>query len=86
MLFSGYIYWLILSKIVDPLSIGVASTIIAFSTIIFSLASMGVAGGIQRYIANGIADNKLYHVRGIINSSMLMTGLGVFGFSIVRAI
>ena len=44
MLFSGYIYWLILSKITEPSSIGLASTIIAFATIVFSIASIGVAG------------------------------------------
>lgn len=83
MLFSGYIYWLILSKIIDPSSIGLASTIIALATIIFSLASMGVAGGIQRFIANGIAENKFNLVQGMINSSLLITGLGVLVSGII---
>ncbi len=77
MLFSGYIYWLILSKITDPSSIGLASTIIAFATIVFSIASIGIAAGVQRYIANGIAENRSDHVQGMINSSLLLTGLGV---------
>ena len=78
MLFSGYIYWLILSKIIDPSSIGLASTIISFATIVFSFASMGVAGGVQRYIANGIAEKKYEQVQGMINSSLLITSVGVF--------
>lgn len=77
MLFSGYVYWLILSKITEPSSIGLASTIIAFATIVFSFASIGVAGGVQRYIANGIAENRFEHVQGMINSSLLITSLGV---------
>lgn len=77
MLFSGYIYWLILSKITDSSSIGLASTIIAFATIVFSFGSIGVAGGVQRYIANGIAEEKFEHVQGMINSSLLITAFGV---------
>ncbi len=83
MIFSGYIYWLLLSKIIDPSSIGLASTIIAFATIVFSFASMGVAGGVQRYIANGIAENKFEKVQGMINSSLLITTLGVFVSGII---
>lgn len=83
MLFSGYIYWLILSKLIDPSSIGLASAMIAFATIIFSFASMGVAGGIQRYIANSIAEKKSDQIQGMINSSLLITGLGVFVSSII---
>lgn len=77
MMFSGYIYWLILSKIIDPSAIGLSSTIIALATIVSSFASVGVAGGIQRYIANSIAENKHDHIQGIINSSLLITGLGI---------
>jgi stage V sporulation protein B len=83
MLFSGYIYWLILSKIIDPSSIGIASTIIALATIIFSFASMGVTGGIQRYIANGIAEKKFDKVKGMIHSSLLITGIGVLFSSLI---
>jgi len=82
-LFSGYIYWLILSKIIDPSSIGLAASVIAFSTIVYSFASMGVSGGIQRYIANGIAENRFDKVHGTINSSLLITGIGVFVIAIM---
>ena len=78
MLFSGYLYWLILSKLIDPSSIGLASTIIALATIVFSFASVGVAGGVQRYIAKSLADNRFEHVQSMINSSLLITTLGVF--------
>ena len=83
MLFSGYIYWLILSKMIDPSSIGLASTIIAFATIIFGFASMGVSGGIQRYIAKGIAEHRFDQVQGMINSSLIITGVGVFVSGII---
>jgi O-antigen/teichoic acid export membrane protein len=82
-LFSGYIFWLLLSKIINPASIGLASTIIAFATIIFSVAFMGVSGGAQRYIANGIAENRSEHVQGMINSSLLITTLGVLISAII---
>lgn len=83
MLFSGYIYWLILSKLIDPSSIGLASAIIAFATISFSFASVGVAGGIQRYIANSIVEKKPDLIQSMINSALLITGLGSFVSSIV---
>ena len=83
MILSGYVYWLILSKITEPSAIGLSSTIIALATIVFSFASVGVAGGIQRYIANSIAENKPEYIQGIINSSLLITGLGILVSSII---
>jgi O-antigen/teichoic acid export membrane protein len=85
-LFSGYVYWLILSKMIDPSSIGLASSVIAFATIAYSFASIGVSGGIQRYIANGIAENRFDKVQGTINSSLLITGIGVCGIVVITMI
>jgi O-antigen/teichoic acid export membrane protein len=86
MLFSGYIYWLILSKIIDPSAIGLASTIIAFATIVFGFATMGITGGIQRYIANALVEQKHDQINGTINSSLLITGFGVLASGIIIAI
>ena len=58
MLFSGYIYWLIISKITDPAIIGTSSTVISVVTIFVSIASIGVSGGIQRFIGKRYYDQQ----------------------------
>jgi O-antigen/teichoic acid export membrane protein len=79
MLFSGYIYWLIISKITDPSIIGMSSTVISVVTIFVAVASIGVSGGIQRFLGKSITINNLDNIKRIINSSFLILGVGLLG-------
>lgn len=82
MLFSGYVYWLILSKITSPAVIGSASTIISLATLFTAVASVGVTSGIQRFLAKSIDDNDIMETKRIINTAILISIFGI-SFSII---
>ncbi len=82
-MFSGYVYWLILSKITSPSIIGTSSATLSFISIFIVIASMGVGGGIQRFLGKSIVNKKIENVKGFINSSLLITSLGILGSSII---
>ncbi len=82
MMFSGYIYWLILSKITDPSIIGSSATAISIATIFMVIASIGVAGGIQSYLGKSVL-RQSGDIKQLINSSMLIIGLGILGTSLI---
>jgi O-antigen/teichoic acid export membrane protein len=86
MLFSGYIYWLILSKIASPSVIGISSTAISFITIFIVGSSIGVAGGIQRFLGKGLAERKIEEIKIFIKSSLFILGIGILGSSIILLI
>ena len=83
MIFSGYIYWLIISKLTDPHTLGISSTVISLVNIISAIAYVGVSGGIQRAISKNISINNLDNVKRIINSSLLILVLGLTGTFLV---
>jgi O-antigen/teichoic acid export membrane protein len=83
MMFSGYIYWLILSKITSPSVIGTSSTAISFITIFMTVALIGVGGGIQRFLGKSLVEKKIENTRGLINSALLIVGTGILISSIV---
>jgi O-antigen/teichoic acid export membrane protein len=82
-MFSGYVYWLILSKITSPSIIGTSSATLSFISIFVVIASMGIGGGIQRFLGKSIVNKKIGNIKGFINSSLLITGLGILGSSII---
>ncbi len=77
MLFSGYIYWLILSKLTSPAIIGTSSTVISFSALFTAIAAVGISSGIQRFLAKSIGNNSLEESKGIINSALLIISIGI---------
>jgi O-antigen/teichoic acid export membrane protein len=82
-MFSGYIFWLILSKITSPSVIGTSSAIISFISIFIGVSSVGVGGGIQRFLAKSLADKKIEDIKGFINSSIIIMSIGIVGSSVI---
>ena len=78
-IFSGYIYWLIVSKFADPSIVGVSSSVISLVFIFTAIASIGISVGIQRTLSKNISINNLDNVKRIINSSFLILVLGLAG-------
>ncbi|VFJ12513.1 oligosaccharide flippase family protein [Candidatus Nitrosocosmicus franklandus] len=76
---SGFLFWLILSKITTPDVIGISSSIISFVTIFSIVSLVGMPGGIQRYLVRSINERKIDNVRGNINSSLFILSLGITG-------
>lgn len=78
-MFSGFLFWVILSKITSPDVIGISSTIISFITIFSFISVIGMQGGIQRYLVRCITDKKTDEIKDIINSALLIISLGIAG-------
>jgi O-antigen/teichoic acid export membrane protein len=78
-IFSGYVYWLIVSKFGDPSIVGIASSVVSLVFILTAVASIGVSVGIQRAISKNLSIANLDNVKRIINSSFLIVTLGQVG-------
>lgn len=78
-LVSGFLFWLILSKITSPDIIGISSSIISFVTIFSIISLVGMPGGIQRYLVKSLAEKKIDDIRGNIKSSLVITSVGIIG-------
>lgn len=48
--FFGFIYWLLVSPLVSPSTVGKAATILAVETLILSTLSLGVPTGVMRFL------------------------------------
>lgn len=51
--FLGYAYWLLLSRIVDPGTVGSAAATISLSAMVSAVFSMGIYIGVQRFLGIG---------------------------------
>lgn len=77
MLFSGYLYWFILSIITSPSIVGISSTVISIVTIFAAVGSVGVSGGIQSFIGKNLVENNKEQITKHIDSSIIILTIGV---------
>jgi len=82
MMFSGYMYWVMLSKITSPEVIGLSSSLVSLVAIFTVVASIGVPGGMQSYLGKSIVSNNKEKLNGIINSSLILIGCGIITTSL----
>jgi O-antigen/teichoic acid export membrane protein len=83
LMFSGYIYWLILSKIATSSDIGLSSTVISLALIFMTTASFGIPIGIQRYIAQHLVSNNVENMKVMLRSSLLIMTVGIVVSSLI---
>jgi len=53
----GYLYWVIVSKMVTPEAVGLASTTVSIATLVSNLSILGVPIGVQRFIGKAFSNN-----------------------------
>lgn len=73
--FSGYILWLVLSKISTPEVIGITATIVSLGAIFATIASLGIANGIPKYLGKMFSDGQ-YHDASLLTKSSIVLTLG----------
>ncbi len=88
----GYLYWAIVSKMVTPDTVGLASTTVSIATLVSSLTIFGVPIGIQRFLGKAFGNRdaeafRSYFMAGI--TLLVLSGgvaalivLGLSGFVI----
>ncbi len=69
---SGYILWLILSKLASAEIIGSSSTAISIGTIIVTVVTMGIPNSISRFLGKSFAEGKIRKARAFISMSLLI--------------
>jgi O-antigen/teichoic acid export membrane protein len=77
-LISGYIFWLIVSKITTPEIIGTSSTVVTYATIVAVIAGMGVPIGMQRFVGKSFSEKNFEDVKRYVITSLLLICIGIF--------
>ncbi len=83
---AGYAFWLIISRLTGPETIGLASTTMAIAGVALSVATLGVPAGLQRFLGRARGENNLYEFKKYLNSSLFVVGLSVAGVASFLAV
>ena len=79
----GSVFWLILAKMVDPISIGQSMVVIAFATTIIGFIGYGISVTLQRYISEYNARNMPHTSRRVLKSAIKMSLIMSGGIALV---
>lgn len=77
-LVSGYIFWLVMSKLTSSEVIGTSSTVVTFATIVAVIAGLGITTGMQPSIAKSLSENKIEDAKSYFISCLLLVCIGIF--------
>lgn len=76
-MFSGYGFWIIMSKLAAPEVIGVSSALISLAVIFMTAATIGIPAGIQRFLAKSFSQKELGDATVYLNSALILVSLGI---------
>ena len=82
-LISGYIFWIVMSKITTTESIGISSTLFSLAGIVAVVASIGIPTGIQRFLGKSFSDKKLDEAKTLVTVALFLICMGIAACSIV---
>src|SRR5919106_1499565 len=71
-MFSGYIFWLLITKITTPEVIGISGTIVSFSAIAVTIVNMGIPISIQRFLGRTYVTQSIDDTRTYVKSSFIL--------------
>jgi stage V sporulation protein B len=74
---SGYVFWIIMSKITTTETIGISSTVVSFAAIVSVIANIGIPTGIQRFIGKNFSENRLDEVKAFVITSLILISMGI---------
>lgn len=73
---SGYLLWLVLTRITTPEIIGISSTVVSLCGIFIVIAEIGVDKGSSRILARYFHDNNLKKARMYVKVSLILVCIG----------
>jgi O-antigen/teichoic acid export membrane protein len=82
-MFSGFVFWIIMSKVSTPNAIGISSTMVSLVTIFSTIASIGIPLGIQRFLGKSFSEKKENIAKEFVKASFILSSLGILACSIV---
>jgi len=77
MMFSGYFFWFVMSKITTAAIIGNSSAVISLATIFTTIVTIGVPNGIQRLLGKSFFEQKIENTKVFIKTSLLIVSIGI---------
>src|SRR5437867_7684022 len=81
-LISGYIFWIIMSKLTTSESIGIISALFSMAGIVAVVASIGIPTGVQRFIGKSFSDKKLDEAKTLVSAALFLVCMGIAACSI----
>ena len=85
-LISGYIFWIIMSKITTSETIGISSTLISLAGIVSVIASIGIPTGVQRFLGKNFSEKKLDEAKKMVSVALFLICMGIAACSIIMLI
>lgn len=76
-LISGYIFWIIMSKITTTENVGISSTLVSLAGIVAVIANMGIPTGVQRFLGRSFSEKKLDEAKNIVSIALLLICIGI---------
>jgi O-antigen/teichoic acid export membrane protein len=80
---GGYIFWIIMSKLVSSEVVGISSSIVSFSAILAIVASFGIPNGILRFLGPSFSKENYSEAKRYVNISIVLVSIGILGCTIV---
>lgn len=74
---SGYVLWLILTRITTPDIIGISSTVVSLASIFTTLATIGVPIGASRFLAKCFHEKDLESAATLAKVSLILVCIGI---------
>jgi len=85
-LISGYIFWIIVSKITTSEIIGISSALISFAGIVSVIANIGVPAGVLRFLGRSFSEKKLDEAKKTVLVAFLLICMGIAACSLTIVI
>lgn len=76
-LVSGYIFWVIISRIVSAEVVGISSAVVSLSTIFATIAAIGIPSGIPRFLGKSFSEQRLDDAKRYVEVSLVWTSIGI---------
>jgi len=68
----AYLYWFIVARLTNPDVVGVSSAAMSIAAIFLSLADLGIAQGIQRFLGSSAEENDYTVFKSYLHSSIII--------------
>jgi len=76
-MFSGYIFWFIISRFTTTAEVGTSSAVIAMTTIFINIVTMGIPIGVERFLGKHFSEKKLGNAKLFVEASTVLVSLGI---------
>jgi len=79
---SGYVFWVIMSRITTSETIGISSTLVTLAGIVAVIANIGIPTGVQRFLGKSFSENKLDEAKTLVTVALFLLLMGIAASSI----